>query len=198
MTIVITGWGSRIASEFRDMLPSKEAVFHGKPLEPDFPIDADRYFFCQGLLRPKSIKDQTRAEIREGLEVNCNSIIRVCDAIFARKRPVRIAIMGSESGYRSSFDENYAAAKAQLHHYIQNRKPTGPAQQIVGISPGIIGDAGMTIRRLDVETVDRRAREHPKGRHITSREVANLVKNLLYFQSDFITNVVIRMHGGDI
>lgn len=196
MTIVITGWRSTIAEEFRRLLPTKEVVFHGKPLEIEFPLNADRYFFCQGLLRSKPIMHQTRAEMQEGLEVNVRSIVKICDALFAQARPVRICIMGSESGYQGSFDENYAAAKAQLHHYIENREPTHGAQQIVGISPGIVGDAGMTIRRQDVEALDRRRREHPKGRFVTSLEVAQLAKTLLYFQSDFITNVVIRMHGG--
>ncbi|BCH33140.1 hypothetical protein MesoLjLc_50700 [Mesorhizobium sp. L-8-10] len=196
MTIVITGWQSRITEEFRQILPTKEVVIHGKPLEPNFPVTAERYFFCHGLLRPKRIADQTDAEIAEGLEVNFHSIACACDRIIETTDFARICIIGSESGYRGSFDENYAAAKAKLHGYIETKELRTPGQQIVGISPGIIEDAGMTLRRTDVENLERRKQEHPKKRFLLAREVAQLAKTLLYFQSDHITGVVIRMHGG--
>lgn len=165
MTIVITGWRSAIAEAFRTLLRSAEVTVHGKPMEPNFPIDAQRYLFCQGLLRPKKYDDQTEAEIKEGIEVNYTSIVRACDLIFAGNEFARVCIIGSESGYRGSFDENYASSKALIHSYIETKRLT-QHQQLVGISPGIIGDCRMTTSRTDVDNLIRRRDEHPKKRFL--------------------------------
>ncbi|TIX28910.1 SDR family oxidoreductase [Mesorhizobium sp.] len=194
MTIVITGWRSAIADEFKRLLRSAEVTVHGKPMEPNFPIDAQRYLFCQGLLRPKKIEDQTEAEIKEGIEVNFASIVRACDLIFASNDLARVCIIGSESGYRGSFDENYASSKALIHRYIETKR-LAPHQQLVGISPGIIGDCRMTTSRTDVHNLVRRRDEHPKKRFLEASEVAAMARTLLYFQP-YITGTVIRMHGG--
>ena len=195
MTIVITGWRSAISEEFRRLLSSKEVVIHGKPMEPDFPLKAHRYLFCQGLLRPKSYEDQTAAEIEEGLEVNYRSIERVCDRIFDRNDIARVCIIGSESGYRGSFDENYACGKALMHRYIESKVLRTPHQQLVGISPWIIGDCKMTTDRKDVDNLQRKRKEHPMQRFLDAREVASMARTLLYFQN-FVSGTVIRMHGG--
>ncbi|RWD00185.1 MAG: SDR family oxidoreductase [Mesorhizobium sp.] len=195
MTVVITGWRSAIAEEFKRLLPSAEDAIHGKPMEPNFPIDAQRYLFCQGLLRPKRYEDQTEAEIKEGIEVNYASIVRACDLILARGEFARICIIGSESGYRGSFDENYASSKALIHRYIESKRLTSPHQQLVGISPGIIGDCRMTTSRTDVENLIRRREEHPKRRFLEASEVAAMARTLLYFQP-YISGTIIRMHGG--
>lgn len=194
MTIVITGWRSAIAEEFRRILRSAEVTVHGKPLEPNFPVDAQRYLFCQGLLRPKKIEDQTEAEIKEGIEVNYGSIARACDLILATNEFARVCIIGSESGYRGSFDENYASSKALIHRYIETKRLT-QHQQLVGISPGIIGDCRMTTSRTDVENLRRRRAEHPKKRFLEASEVAAMARTLLYFQP-YISGTIIRMHGG--
>lgn len=196
MTIVITGWRSAIAEEFRQILRSAEVTVHGKPMEPGFPIDVQRYLFCQGLLRPKRIEDQTEAEIKEGIEVNYASIVRACDLIFASNEFARVCIIGSESGYRGSFDENYASSKALIHSYIETKR-LAPHQQLVGISPGIIGDCRMTTSRTDVDNLIRRRDEHPKKRFLEAAEVASLARTLIYFQP-YICNVVVRMHGGQV
>ncbi|CDX26697.1 hypothetical protein MPL3356_60502 [Mesorhizobium plurifarium] len=196
MTIVITGWRSAIAEEFRRLLRSNEEIVHGKPLDANFPLGAERYLFCQGLLRPKRIEDQTDEEIKEGIEVNYGSIVRACDLIFASNVLARVCVIGSESGYRGSFDENYASAKALLHSYVEGKKLTSQLQQLVAISPGIIGDCRMTTSRVDVENLERRRIAHPKRRFLTATEVAAMARTLLYFQP-YVSGTVIRMHGGD-
>lgn len=195
MTIVITGWRSAIAEEFRRLLRSNEEIVHGKPLEPNFPLGAERYLFCQGLLRPKRIEYQTDAEIREGIEVNFASIVRACDLIFASNTLARVCVIGSESGYRGSFDENYASAKELLHAYVEKKRLSSQLQQLVAISPGIIGDCRMTTSRTDIVNLERRRLEHPKKRFLLAAEVAAMARTLLYFQP-YVSGTVIRMHGG--
>ncbi|MHB1086135.1 MAG: SDR family oxidoreductase [Minisyncoccota bacterium] len=194
--IVITGRRSQIAIQFISLLPCEEAVVPGSVVASVDGIlpNADRYLFCQGLLRPKRFHEQTPAEVEEGYRVNCSSITEACDHIFSVNARARICIIGSESGYRGSYDGTYAAAKADLHGYIESVS-IGPLQQIVGISPGIISDAGMTTRRTDTENLERRRTEHPKRRFLTSAEVAEMAFFLLY-RSEYVSGTIVRMHGG--
>lgn len=192
--IVITGWRSQIGLALRNMLPKGEIAVWGVADGVPFPLSAERYFFCQGLLRSRPATDQSDDEIREGLIVNYGSIAEACKRVLAANSTARICIIGSESGYRGSFDSTYAAAKRALHQFIETT-PLKPAQQLVGISPGIIGDAGMTTRRTDTENLERRRAEHPKGRFLASEEVARMAHFLLY-GSDYVTGTVVRMHGG--
>lgn len=165
-------------------------------MDTNDPPVCERFLFCQGLLRAKPINMQTASEIAEGMEVNFLSIQRWIDAIVARETPVRICVIGSESGFMGSFDENYAEAKAKLHTYVENKK-LFPYQQLVCVAPTIIGDAGMTVRRLDVERLEHRRTTHPFRRFLSSEEVAKFCRHLIYFGSPFVSNVVIRMNGGE-
>ena len=194
MTICISGWRSKIAEEFRTFLPPSEPTIWGKPCKPDFPV-ADRYLFCNGLLRPKRAGDQTQDERDEGWLVNFISIATQCDWIFAGNMKARICIIGSESAYRDSFDGTYAVSKQALHSYVGSKKLRAWGQQLVCISPGIIEDAGMTTRRRDTGNLNRRRSEHPMGRFATAREVASLAHHLLYHQP-YVSGTVVRMHGG--
>lgn len=195
MTTVITGWNSTIAEEYRAIAPEREFV-RADATGNDFPLDADRYLFCQGVLYPKRREDQTEDEQSASWEVNYSSIVRQCDRILKVNRAARICIIGSESGYRGSFDESYAEAKDALHRFIESKViQTRGDQQLIGISPWIIGDAGMTKRRTDAENLDNKRVNHPMGRFLTSREVAEMVRFLLY-DAPYVSGTVIRMHGG--
>lgn len=194
--IVITGWHSQIAKEFMTLLSHEEAVIPANAARAprSVPPNADRYLFCQGLLRPKALAEQTPEEVVESYLVNCRSIIDACDTVFAHNSRARICIIGSESGYRGSFDGAYAVAKRDIHAYIESKQLRG-SQQLVGISPSIVEDAGMTTRRLDIENLNRRRFEHPKQRFLTSAEVAEMAFFLLY-RSDYVSGTIVRMHGG--
>ena len=194
MTICISGWRSKIAEEFRALLPRDDPPIWGKPCEPDFPT-ADRYLFCNGLLRAKSVEDQTQEERDEGWLVNFISIATQCDWIIQGNPNARICIIGSESAYKDSFDGTYAVAKQALHSYVEGKKLRAPGQQLVAISPGIIEDCAMTTRRRDKKNLERRRSGHPKVRFLMAWEVAGLAHHLLYEQP-YISGTVIRMHGG--
>lgn len=196
MPVVITGWRSAIAEAFRALLPETETPLWGKPLEPDFPTGHERYLFCHGLLRPKRMEDQSQTEREEGWAVNAGSVIWQCEEILRANAGARICIIGSESGYRGSFDEVYACAKRAVHSYVETRRLNHPGQQLVAISPGIVEDCGMTLRRRDVRNLTRRRLEQPKRRFLRAAEVAEMACELLYWQ-DYVTGTVIRMHGGE-
>ena len=193
MSIGITGWSTTIAAEFRLIQSPAIQLCREVVCRQDIDLTHSRYLFCQGLLRPKRMQDQTEAERVEGFEVNLDSIVRACDAVLAVNESARICIIGSESAYKGSYDDVYAVSKMLIHSYVE-RKPLKPGQQIVAISPGIIEDAGMTLRRKDKDKLDMRREAHPMGRFLKSREVAELAHHLLFHQP-YIRNTVIRMHG---
>lgn len=207
--LVITGWNSRIAVELRGLLekdwrilPLADARMIENPQHiaratyDDMPLDADFYFFCAGYLLPKELDEMDRKEVLETYDVNYNHPMRACEDIFKANPKARICVMGSESGFSGSFNEPYAVSKRLLHEYVECRM-VGPDQQLVAVAPNIIYDAGMTLRRTDLQRLNARQLAHPKKRFVSSLEVAKLVRFLLYEDQGYITNVVIRMTGGE-
>lgn len=194
--IAIRGIHSFIAQELIKLLPENEIVREidrGERIE--FEERADRFFYCQGLLRPKSIVEQDGNERIQSFWVNALRVIRDCDLILERNSKARICVMGSESGFAWSYDGVYAAAKAALHQYVETKR-LKPNQQLVCVAPSIVADAGMTVRRDDQEILLNRLREHPKHRFLLSEEVARMVHFLLYVDRGYTTGVVIRINGG--
>lgn len=193
--IAIRGANSRIAQELVAMLPEGEAAI-AVPRGAAMPIEAERYFFCQGLLYPKRESEQTEDEIAESLAVNHTQIVCCCEQILEANSSARICVMGSESGFSGSYDGTYAAAKTKLHAYVESRCLRSPRQQLVCVAPSIVDDAGMTLRREDKDNLENRRMSHPKRRYLKSMEVARLVHFLLYVDRGYISNTVVRVHGG--
>lgn len=164
--------------------------------DADMPLSAERYLFCAGLLRGKSVAEQTPAEIEEGLNVNLWQITRDCELILSANDTARICVIGSESAYRGSYDGVYATAKKALHEYVEHRR-IKPTQQLVCVSPTVIADAGQNARREDEWRVTQRKERHPKKRFLSSSEVARLIHFILYQDDGYLTNVVIRLNGGE-
>jgi NAD(P)-dependent dehydrogenase (short-subunit alcohol dehydrogenase family) len=192
--LAITGWNSQIVIELRGLLDDEEDCI--RATYDAMPLDADRYFFCAGLLLPKRIEEMTGEEYIKTFAVNYSYPMLACESIFEANPRARICVMGSESGYSGSYNMLYASAKKALHKYVETKK-LKPDQQLVCVSPGIIGNAGMTMRRTDTVVLAVREAKHPKQRFVTSLEVARLVRFLLYEDQGYICNTVIRMNGGE-
>lgn len=194
--IAIRGAGSEIAKAVIRLLhPNEDFVAVGR--DENIPLDADRYLFCQGLLRGKSLEDQTIEEIDESFWVNCERAVDDCDRLIAENDKARICVLGSESGFTGSYDATYAAHKRMLHLYVERRRLRTPEQQLICVAPGIVRDAGMTLRRTDTDRLRAREAAHPKKRFLTSAEVATLLYYCLYTSTPYLTNIVIRMNGGE-
>ena len=193
--IAVRGAGSAIAKELRKMIPPDED-WREIDRNADMPMEADRYLFCAGVIRPKRIEAQDAAEIAESFFINAAYVIQDCERILDKNHRARICVVGSESGFSWSFDGAYAASKAAVHRYVETKRLRSPDQQLVCVAPTIIRDAGMTLSRHDLEIVDLRALTHPKGRWLTAAEVARTIKHVLYVDDGFISGTVVRMHGG--
>ena len=193
MTTVILGAHSQIAQEFKKLVPEAKELVRGQLNFVD--QKADKYLICSGFLRGELLDKQSPEEVIESFMANYVKVVNYCNAVFSENLHARICVIGSESGYNGSYDMAYAGAKAALHMYIETKKLSSE-QQLVCVSPGIIEDAGMTTRRKDIENLANIRKLHPKGRFIESIEVAKLAHFLLYEDRGFISNTVIRMHGG--
>ena len=105
-----------------------------------------------------------------------------------------LIIIGSESGYKGSFDLSYALSKSSLKLYVEQKR-LEENQQILLISPSTIGDLGMTIRRKDKENLEKYKEKHPKKRFLSSKELTDLIINL-FASTNYLTNIEIGLNGG--
>lgn len=189
--IGVVGASSKIAEQFMALV--NEGCRGMRLREP--PEDCRRFLVCNGLLLGHAIGGMMPDRIYATLAANFVEIAQWCDDLFASREDARVCVIGSESGFSGSYDMAYAGSKAALHLYVETKR-LKPAQQLVAIAPSIIGDAGMTTRRVDTDTLNERLREHPKGRFVTAAEVASLAAWLLGPDGEYVSGTVVRMHGG--
>ena len=163
------------------------------------PMDGERYLFTQGVIHQKKVGQQTEAELWETWQVNVTSVMQDCEKLLENNPNARICVMGSESGFKGSFDMAYAAAKRGLHHYVEHRRISYPDQQLVCVAPTCIEGSGMNKRRNEdgQRALLRRVGEHPKFRWLAAEEVAKMVHFLLYVDRGYTSGCVIRMNGGE-
>jgi NAD(P)-dependent dehydrogenase (short-subunit alcohol dehydrogenase family) len=190
----IAGGSSRISQRFVEHLPAYVDMVAAERSPDNLPLDLDCYLICSGYLAGKALEDIDADELRDTWDVNFVSPARFCDRLFALNPAARVAIIGSESGIKGSFDMAYAGAKAAIHLYIQTKKLTGD-QVLVGIAPWIVGDAGMTMRRKDPALLDDLRSATRRGRFITAAEVASVAHTALFGPTPFISNSIIRLKG---
>lgn len=191
--IGVAGATSAIAGEFCRLLPDGENAMCDRLLE--LPLGLDRYLICTGYLAGKRLGDLTAQEAELTWRRNFIEPARFCDLAFAANPKTRICLIGSESGYRGSYDMAYAGAKAALHLYVETKALDRPEQQLIALAPTIIADADMTMRRPDQIALAARARATRHGRWLMAREVAAQAYQALFIASPFLSNTIIRMRG---
>lgn len=194
--IAVRGAGSAIAKALIPLLPKGEIV-RAVDRTQAIPTDAARYLFCAGVLHGKAMLAASEDELAETFRVNFTAVARDVDRLIAMNDRARIVVIGSESGFAGSFDAAYAGSKAALHLYVETKRLRTTDQQLVCVAPSIVGDSGMTERRLDRDGLLARERAHPKGRFLRAEEVARLIRFCLYEDAGYLSGTVIRMHGGE-
>lgn len=165
-------------------------------LTSEIELDIDYYIFCNGILYPKRINSQSSYEIYRSLSINLISIVRLCDYILENNDKAKIIIIGSESGKKGSFDTTYFLSKAAMKKYVEERHINFASQQLLLISPSVISDSGMTLRRADRNNLDKNMKDHPKGRFLTVGEFSDFVCSIVNNRLDYITNTEIEINGG--
>lgn len=192
--IIITGHKSKIAREFSKLAKISSVGIRCEEIKNY--LDSSHYFFCQGYLAGKSIDEISIDEFRKTMYINYSSIRDACNLILESNKFAKICVISSYSAYRGSYDETYALSKSKINNYIEKEsKIKYPDQQIFGIAPWIIEDAGMTIRRDDTLRLEKIKNEHPLKRFSTSMEIAKLAYDIM-FKHNYINRTVIKMNGG--
>lgn len=162
----------------------------------NIPLDCERYIITLGYLIPKKITEQTNEESLNSMAINLLFPVRLIEKILEVNKKARIVILGSESGFKGSFDTSYFIAKAGLSSYIREKHIKYPKQQLVMVAPSVILDTKMTQERDDLELVIQRAKDLPKQRYLMSKEVAEAIYFLLYVDKGYINNEIININGG--
>lgn len=193
MTIGIAGHATSIAQELIKALPPGAKTECGRL--SDLPLDLNHYLICCGYLAGKRIDQIKEHEADRTWHANFLEPARFLETLFARNDKARVVIIGSESGYRGSFDMAYAGAKAALHLYVETKRLRTPEQLLVAIAPCIISDSGMTQRRKDLAQTEARGAATRHGRWLKAAEVAALALEVLSSGTPFLSNTVIRLRG---
>lgn len=192
----MTGYNTTIVQSLLSLIPTHETVRRIAPGETlGDAVKAERFVFAGGLLLGKAVNDYHDGDMETVMQANYYWPVTLCEQILAENPAARIVVLGSESGIKGSYDTVYAGAKAALHKYVETKK-LKPDQQLVCVAPSIIEDSGMTQRRQDLDNLERRRREHPKGRFMKAEEVARLIHFLLYVDPGYISGTTIVMNGG--
>ena len=199
ISYAFTGYGSSIVQSMVDLVDDSGSKIKHQSISSardpwHLDMHADRYVFCGGYLAGKSVGNITQEEITETVNANFANLVSYCDELFKCNSKARVCIVGSMSGYNGSFDMAYAMAKAGVHLYAEHKK-ISKYQHLVAVAPTIIGDAGMTLRRMDHADVEIRAKKRRLGRWLTSKEVA--VATLFALEQDSMCNTVVKLTGGN-
>ena len=205
--ILIIGKNSKIANEFLKLVKNCSIVAPSKLewnmkninfVEHDIKkiINADKILLLQSVISSKNFLRRKQKDINSQISINFLSIIKICEIALKYNKRVKIIILGSESGIKGSYDISYGLMKSALHKYVEERKINFPGQQLICISPSTIIDAKITIKRNDKKNVLKSILSNPKKRGIMSFEIADLIYNIFFKTTDYLTNTVIRVDGG--
>lgn len=174
MSYGVTGVRSKIITELGDITGEQMVRLEMDLADPGAPLPLwlpdTRYFvLAAGVLHGKRILELSGAQIIECLAVNVVNVIRLCEHILTTRDDAAICVVGSESGWKGSYDQLYAASKAAVHAYVKTRRVHGRYQQLIGIAPPIIIDAGMTTRRPDFDQIKASARKTTTALQVAER-----------------------------
>ena len=206
--ILIIGKNSKIAKEFIKKVSKSTTIIKPSKIEWDMnDIDfnlnkinqikkMDKILLLQSVISSTPVLKRKSSDILSQVSINLLSVIKVCEIALRYNKHVKIIILGSESGIKGSFDIIYALTKAAIHKYVEERKIKYSKQQLLCIAPSTIIDANMTVKRKDGHNVARAIKNNPKKRGVLSKEVSNLIYSLFYEQTDYLSNIVIRLDGG--
>lgn len=205
--ILIIGKNSKIAKEFvkkvkdkKIILPSKydwdmsEGYYNNKKIK--IIKEANKILLLQSVLYAKDFLKRKQNEINNQININLISVIRICEVALRYNKKVKIIILGSESGIKGSYDIVYGLMKSAIHKYVEERRIKYPKQQLVCIAPSTITDTRMTLKRNDKKNIIKSVKNNPKRRGLKAKEIASLIYNIFYCNTDYITNTVIRVDGG--
>ncbi len=205
--ILIIGKNSKIAKFFSKKISNKKLISPSKKQwdmskinfnEKQIQIikSSNKILLLQSIISSKKFVNRNASEINEQININLLSIIKICEIALNYNKNVKIVILGSESGIKGSHDIIYGLMKTAIHQYVKERKINFSNQQLVCIAPSTIIDANITVRRKDKINVKKSIKNNPKKRGLKSVEIADLIYDIFYNLTDYLSNTVITVDGG--
>ena len=213
--IVLIGSSSLISLNYAKIavLNGKEVVeYSSKSHDPSFRFDAlntdhsmlhkvaatpaRHYLINIGLLKSKTLLDQSIDEALNSMQVNVVVPVKLIELIIKSNEDANILVIGSESGKKGSYDTSYFLSKAAFAKYVEERRLRHPKQRLNMVSPSTIADSAMTTNRKDTNRLDEYRNSHPKKRFLTAKEVAKFIYDIHINASDYLCNANISLDGG--
>jgi len=151
--------------------------------------EADGYLLAAGFLAGERLEAMAPELAARTFAVNLGATVQLAERILAQHARARVAIIGSMSAFRGSYDLAYAVAKRGLVGYLDLRRDTlAPGQKLAVLCPPIIADSGMTRRRPDYPEI------LAKRETVMAADVAHGVANFIW--GDLATGAFRILPGG--
>ena len=151
--------------------------------------------YSWGKLYGEKLNNQTCEEKVQGYLCNFLIPVSLVEQFNSTDSRFNFIYISSESAKKGSYDVNYAFQKAATESYIRECQLSNKDSNIVGVAPSMLGDAGMTTRRLDKNNVTLAKQNHPKERLLKTAELVSTIEFLI-FHNTYITNTIIEINGG--
>lgn len=161
-----------LSDENRRDFEQKTSFFKLNFVNEDFSLfdtirDIDTLIITAGFGRVASFDSLTEAEVKNLLNINLTSIVRIIQKYYEKikgQTPFYTAVMGSIAGHVSSpLFSVYGAAKSGLCHFIENinteLEMSGSPNRILDVSPGALKGTSFYGKENDLSLVDGVARE---------------------------------------
>ena len=208
--VLIIGKNSKISQEFIKKIINKKNLKIIAPKKTQWNMknisfdnkkikiikEVDKILLLQSIISSKDFLKRRQSDLINQININLISIIKICEIALRFNKKVKIIILGSESGIKGSYDITYALTKTAIHKYVEEKKIKYPNQQLICIAPSTIIDTKMTLKRKDKKNVLKSISNNPKKRGIKAFEISNLIYNIFYNTTDYMTNLVIKVDGG--
>jgi len=145
----------------------------------------------------KSICYQIPSIMRQGVGLVISPLIAVGKLRENFNKGGVIILYGSQSGFRGSWDDGYAASKGAIHSFVKAVcTKVAPDLRVVGIAPGIVGDTRMSSEIFAGDKLAKKAETIPLKTTATSREMAELTDFIMSDTCRFMTGSMIDINGG--
>jgi len=155
-------------------------------------------FYFSRILHPKCFSEQNSSERLDSYNVNTIVpilLLRYLNEI--RDLEFVFVYLSSESARKGSYDCSYWMTKMVTQKYVEDYILNNPKSRSLCLAPSTM-DSGMTIRRNDQDRVELIRNCLRSKRFVTSKEVTDILLELVSDKYPYLTNTTIELNDGKI
>lgn len=152
---------------------------------------------CAGTTHSKSIRETNADEIESIFRINLISPMMVIHSILPYLEDnSSIILLGSQSAYKGSFDDSYAASKGAIDSLVKSLSAKlAPKTRVINLAPGITYPTALT-QIMPEELRQQKKKEIPMKRFATPEEIAEVIFFLTSDACRFMTGNTVDINGG--